>query len=178
MNDKELNDVLEIIKANYQNFFKNETINEQKLRLKTWKYQFANIPQELMFQAVMEYIAIETSFPPSIGHINKAIDRMTNQETLGAEESFEHILTLINRYGSDAQSFKIASKEFSDVEKLIIKQGYYKELGLSGDPLSVLKGQYCRAYNNKKESVTHSRRLNLPNVDILKLISDRKLLGD
>lgn len=176
MNDKELNDILGLVRVNYKNFYKNETLHDQKLLLKTWKYQFMNIPKDIMFQVLMQYMATEPSFPPSIAHLNKLLYQMTNEEIIGAEESFENVMVLVKRHGSDSQGFKMAYEAFSDVERLIIQQGYYRELGQSADPISVLKGQYCRMYNNKKETVIHDKRLALPTTDVLKLLSDRKLL--
>ena len=177
MTDKELNEILDLIRVNYKNFFKTETASDKATRLKTWRYQFMNIPFEMMFQICMQYMAVEKSFPPSIAHIAEIRDKMIYGETIGAEESFENILTLINRYGSDAHGFKIASKEFGDVERLIVNAGYYKELGQSNDPRSVLKAQFGRMYNNKQESVKHNKRIEPPTVDILKLLSDRKIEG-
>lgn len=176
MKKDECKELLKVIKMNYRNFYKDLTVDEANVILNTWLYQFGNIPFEVMQKALMDYIATEPAFPPSVAHLNKIIYGMTQTDQLGADESFDKVLKLIQRYGSNARGFKLACNEFNDIERLIINEGYFKELGQSTTSVEVMRGQYARRYENRRESHERNGRIELPNTNVLKLINDRKMI--
>ena len=171
MNDQQINEILDIIRSNYLPYYKNETKQDRSLVLKTWKYHFGNIPQDILFKCVMDYMATETNYPPTVAHINKLLYELINCKVATAEDSFYKIMDLVRRKGRD--KYQIALEEFTPIEKQIVNNGYWRDLCMSESPLSVLKAQYIKTYNNAKEVITLEQRKTIPKLDSEKM----KLLG-
>jgi hypothetical protein len=177
MNDFQLSEIIDLIRVNYRNFFKNETKQEKALMLKTWKYHFANVPQDVMFKLLMDYMATSTGFPPQVGHINKILYEKTHEDVGSAQESFSKIYKLVSSCG--VSGYHKAQLQFNDIESMIINKGYWKELGTSGDKYGVAEASYTKRYNSKNESVTMNKRKELPHKDSKELLGriERKLIG-
>jgi hypothetical protein len=176
MNDLELNEILDLIRVNYKNFFKNETKQEKSMLLKTWKYHFANVPQDVMFKLLMDYMATSTGFPPQVGHINKILYEKVTEDVGSAQESFSKIYKLVSSCGSDTYGYEKAYDQFNDIERMIINKGYWKELGTSGDKYGVAEASYTKRYNSKNESVSINNRKQLSSLDSIELLKGIKLL--
>jgi hypothetical protein len=176
MNDFQLSEIIDLIRVNYKNFFKNETKQEKSMLLKTWKYQFANVSQKIMFKLIMDYMSVNESYPPSIAHINKLLYGMLNEDVGSAQESFSKIYKLVSSCGSDTFGYEKAYDQFNNIESMIINKGYWKELGTSGDKYGVAEASYTKRYNSKKETVSINDRKQLSSLDSIELLKGIKLL--
>ena len=178
MNDIELNEVLDLIRVNYRNFFKDETKQQRILALKTWKYHFSNVPQNVMFKIIMDYIGTVESYPPDIAKLKSILLDKISVDNNVAEDSFTKIYELVARCGSDKFGYEKALEQFSEIEKSCITQAYWKELGQS-DPnnITTLKAQYRTKYNSVKEKIVNQEKIEL-NENVLKLMGGNKLLKE
>ena len=69
MDKKEAAKLLAIIKCAYPSQYKNMQDSDAKITISLWQSHFANIPAELVYQAVNRHIA-KSSYAPAISEIN------------------------------------------------------------------------------------------------------------
>jgi hypothetical protein len=151
-------------------------VYELEIMRETWLRHFSNVDYNTMLGLLDDYMATSTGFPPQVGHINKILYEKTHEDVGSAEESFEKIFALVSRCGTDEYGYNKALDYFNDIERKVLTKSYWKELGLDESPRSVIKGQYCRHYNSKKETVSINDRKQLSSLDSIELLKGIKLL--
>lgn len=174
MTKQEINDFLDIIEANYNNFFKGYTEKKIKIVKQTWYAMFNNVTVDVMLKALYGYMATNGKYPPSQSDIRKQISVLAFGEEIPADESFNKIMKLIRRFGWERYS--IAREYFTPLEKQIVTKEYFKEMALSTNDTEILRGQYSRFYLNKKENVIRNQQLTLNSDKDLIAAVNRKML--
>ena len=103
MNKKETIQVLQLLKINYPQSFKDYGPEQTKAFAELWSSAFSRTPVELVIKAVQSIIYSDPrEFAPNIGQVNYKIAEMISPNSdKQACECWDEIMQAITRYGCD-----------------------------------------------------------------------------
>lgn len=102
--------IFAVLKANYNNFFKNMTRIDAEAQVSLWAEMFADTPYEMVGLAVKSFIATDVEgYPPNVGRIKQEIRKLTEKEQMTEQEAVSLIMkaTRNGLYGAKEEFEKL-----------------------------------------------------------------------
>nr|DAQ40778.1 MAG TPA: replisome organizer [Caudoviricetes sp.] len=158
MRSSDMAKLLGVLLVTYPQFYRNFSDQDMENVVALWTELFADEPAELVMMAVKEYIHSDQSgFPPVIGKIAHAVDRLKHPDDLGAAEAW----ALVRK--AAANGFYGAEEEFRklppEVRVIVGNPGQLRAWAqMDVDTLnSVIGSNFQRAYREQMESIKRDR---------------------
>ena len=151
MNLTETAKLLVLISASYPNFEVNET------KVKIW-HDLLHDADYRTLQVVVKKIVLENTFPPSIAEVRKAYTETVSPVPMESGKAWLDVKKCIGRYGYHREDEALDS--MNDILRECVEVFGWKDLCLSEEPESVLRGQFFRVY--EQIAKRHQERSLLP----------------
>lgn len=156
MNREETRLILNTLKVNYPNSFRQMTRDEMQAMLNLWSQQFEKLPYQAVERAVGSIISTDTrEFSPNVGHIKS---RIMDSIALDVDQKAIHAWEELRMFIRSTSSWSTKDEEMPMYEKLdaITKRIYsYREaksLALfSSDTLEYRRSEFIRLYRKLAE---------------------------
>lgn len=168
MNAEETKEVLNALKVNYPQSFRNWNSSQMTAYFNLWYDAFKDTPAEVVGMAVKEIIYKDNrEFAPNIGQVNAKIRDLKTIATgrLSEDDAWAMIVEYIHKYGDDYQEYKKLPEEIQRT----VTHSEIKEWGMADSETfnSVLKPQFKKAYARNIDRKEYIESLSPVAIDLL-----------
>ena len=162
----------EAISAVYPMFKKDRTPEQMKILMQLWFDILQDIEFEYVISAFRSYMMLGNQFPPTVSDLLNQITAETTQDE--AYSSFDRIIKLIQQYG--VYNYKNAYEQMNDIEKQIVTETYFMQLGLSDQKsINTMRSQYRDFYTSTGKTRIKNQKQLATNTVVNKLTDIKRL---
>ena len=157
------------ISSIYPNFKKDRTPEQMKMLMSLWFDLLKDFEFETILAAFRSYLTTGSPFAPTVADLLNQLN--PKQEVDDAYKSFDHIISLIQKYG--VARFHEAYQEMNELEKSILTPFYFQQIGNTPyNDLPTVRSQYRDLYMGSGVKRTNEFKQISTNTRIKGLISD------
>lgn len=176
---KEIAKIMDMLKIAYPEFYKYQTISDEKKAITLWSEMFKNEEADLVIAAIKSFIeSDEKGYPPHIGAIKSKIRLLTGKEEMTEQEAWGIVARALR---NSSYGYKEEFEKFPHIiKRLVSSPEQLKEWGMMDyDTVhSVIASNFQRSYRNiiaREKEIKKLPKDVLSAVKNLKMISDEKI---